>query len=178
VTVKFDADSVLPFPQDVVFRAYRDQLQLAVPYMPNHVSIEVRSEQEVEPGVRRYFKVWTAAGEIPASLRAFLSEGVLRWDDVAVWSEKTWASEWEIRTHLFPEAVQCSGRTLLIALGPERTRVEMHGALSIDHRKIASVPDLVARPLIRTAEAYLTRQVTANLASTADAITRFLREKQ
>jgi hypothetical protein len=54
----------------------------------------------------------------------------------------------------------------------------MHGALSIDHRKIASVPDLVARPLIRTAEAYLTRQVTANLASTADAITRFLREKQ
>lgn len=176
--VKFDADSVLPFPQDVVFRAYRDDIHHAVPYMPNVVSIDVRSDEELEPGVRKYFKVWTAGGDIPASLRAFLAEGVLRWDDVAVWSERTWASEWDIRTHLFPEAVQCSGKTLLIALGPERTRVEMHGALSIEYKKIASLPELVARPLIRTAETYLTRQITANLASTADAITRMLREKK
>ena len=176
--MKFDADSVLPFPQDVVFRAYRDEIHGAVSYMPNVVSIDVRSDEEIEPGVRKYFKVWTAGGDIPASLRAFLAEGVLRWDDVAVWSEKTWASEWNIRTHLFPEAVQCSGKTLLIALGPERTRVEMHGALSIEYKKIASLPELVARPLIRTAETYLTRQITANLASTADAITRMLREKK
>lgn len=64
------------------------------------------------------------------------------------------------------------------ARAPERTRVEMHGALSIEYKKIASLPELVARPLIRTAETYLTRQITANLASTADAITRMLREKK
>lgn len=175
--MKFDADSVLPFPQDVVFRAYRDDLHRAVAYMPNVTSIDVKSEEEVEPGVRKYMKVWTAGGDIPASLRTFLAEGVLRWDDVAVWSEKTWASDWDIRTHLFPEAVQCSGQTLLVSLGPERTRVEMHGALSIEYKKIASLPELVARPLVRTAESYLTRQITANLASTADAITRMLRER-
>jgi hypothetical protein len=176
--VKFDADSVLPFPQDVVFRAYRDELHRAVSYMPNVTSIDVRSEEEIEPGVRKYFKVWTAGGDIPVSLRTFLAEGVLRWDDVAIWSEKTWGSEWTIRTHLFPEAVQCSGKTLLIALGAERTRVEMHGELAIEYKKIASLPELVARPLVRTAETYLTRQITANLASTADAITRMLREKK
>ena len=175
--MKFDADSVLPFPRDVVFRAYRDDLHRAVAYMPNVTSIDVRSEEEVEPGVRRYFKVWTARGDIPASLRSFLAEGVLRWDDVAVWSETTWASEWDIRTHLFPEAVQCSGKTVIVSLGPERSRVEMHGALSIEYKKIASLPELVARPLVRTAESYLTRQITANLASTSDAITRLLRER-
>ncbi len=174
--MKFDADSVLPFPRDVVFRAYRDDLHRAVPYMPNVVAIDVRSEEDVEPGVRKYFKVWTAGGDIPSSLRAFLKEGVLRWDDLAVWSEKTWGSEWDIRTHLFTEAVKCNGRTLLVELGPERTRVEMHGELSIEYKKIANLPEMLAQPLVRTAESYLTRQITANLASTADAITRLLRE--
>lgn len=175
--MKFDADSVLPFSQEVVFRAYRDELHHAVAYMPNVVAIDVKSEEVLEPGVRKYFKVWTAGGDIPASLRGFLAEGVLRWDDVAVWSEQTWASEWNIRTHLFPEAVQCSGKTLLVALGEGRTRVEMHGELSIDYQKIAALPAIVARPLVRTAETFLTRQITANLASTADAITRMLRER-
>ncbi len=176
--MKFDADSVLAFPRDVVFRAYRDDLHRAVPYMPNVVGIDVRSEEELEPGVRKYFKVWTAGGDIPVSLRTFLAEGVLRWDDVAVWSESTWASEWTIRTHLFPEAVKCSGRTVLIELGPERTRVEMHGDLSLEYKKIANLPELLAQPLVRTTESFLTRQITANLASTADAITRYLREKK
>ena len=176
--VKFDADSVVPFPQDVVFRAYRDDLSHAVRYMPNVTAIDVRSEEELEAGVRKYFKVWTAGGDIPAALRGFLAEGVLRWDDVAVWSETTWSSRWDIKTHLFPEAVQCHGETLLIALGADRTRVEMHGELSIDYKKITSLPELVARPLVRTTESFLTRQITANLASTADAITRMLREKK
>jgi hypothetical protein len=176
--VKFDADSVVPFPRDVVFRAYRDDLHRALPYMPNVRGIEVRSHEELEPGVHRYFKVWTAGGDIPAALRSFLAEGVLRWDDVAVWSEKTWASEWDIKTHLFTEAVKCSGRTLLVEIGPGRTRVEMHGDLQLDYKKIANLPELVALPLVRTTESFLTRQITANLASTADAITRYLREQK
>jgi hypothetical protein len=176
--VKFDADSVVPFPRDVVFRAYRDELHRALPYMPNVRSIEVRSEQELEPGVRKFMKVWTAGGDIPAPLRGFLPEGVLRWDDDAVWSETTWTSEWDIRTHLFTEAVRCSGRTLIIEIGADRTRVEMHGELQLDYKKIANLPELVAMPLVRTTETYLTRQITANLASTADAITRYLREKR
>jgi hypothetical protein len=176
--VKFDADSVVPFPRDVVFRAYRDELHRALPYMPNVRGIEVRAEEDVEPGVRKYTKVWTAGGDIPAPLRSFLPEGVLRWDDDAVWSEKTWTSAWDIRTHLFPEAVRCSGRTLVVEIGAERSRVEMHGELQLDYKKIANLPELLAMPLVRTTETFLTRQITANLASTADAITRYLRDKR
>lgn len=175
--MKFDADSVLPFPQDVVFRAYRDELPRAVSFLPTVTTIEIKTTEELEPGVRRLLNVWTTGGDIPSSLRGFLPDGVLRWDDTAVWSEKTWSSEWDIRTHLFPEAVQCRGTTLLVALGPERTRVELHGALSIESKKIAALPEIVARPLVRTAESYLTRQITANLTSTADALTQMLRER-
>lgn len=176
--MKFDADSVVPFPRDVVFRAYRDELHRALPYMPNVRAIEVRSQEELEPGVWRFMRVWTAGGDIPAPLRGFLPEGVLRWDDDALWSEKSWTSEWDIRTHLFTEAIRCSGRTLIVEIGADRTRVEMHGDLQLDYKKIANLPELVAMPLVRTTESYLTRQITANLASTADAITRYLREKR
>ncbi len=175
--MKFDADSVLPFPQDVVFRAYRDELPRAVAFLPNVTRIEVKARHALEDGVTKLENVWTTTGDIPQGLRTFLPEGVLRWDDIATWSEKTWSSEWTIHTHLFPDAVSCHGTTLLVALGEERTRIEMHGALAIDSKRIAALPEFVARPLIRTAEHYLSRQITANLAATADALTRMLREQ-
>lgn len=173
--MRFSADSVLPFPREVVYRAYRDELQRAVPFMPNVVSIELRSDEVLSETARRLVKVWTAGGDIPAPLRAFLPEGVMRWDDVAVWDETRWSADWDIHTHLFADAVRCRGATQFVALGPERCRVEMHGELALEPRKIAALPAAVASPLVRTAEGYLSRQITANLASTADAITRYLR---
>lgn len=174
--MKFDADAIVPFPRDQVFFAYRDDMPRAVLYMSAVNSIDVLESEEVSPGVRRYLKVWSGTGDIPTPLKPFLPDGTLRWDDRVTWDQNTWSSAWTIRTHVFEDAISVTGMTSLVEISGGRTRVELRGDFVVDSRKIANLPQIIAQPLARTAEAYLTRQITSNLASTSDAITRFLRE--
>lgn len=174
--MKFDADAIVPFPREQVFYAYRDDMPRAVLYMSAVNSIEVLETEDVSPGVRRYLKIWSGTGDIPSALKPFLPDGTLRWDDRVTWDQNTWSSQWTIRTHVFPEAITVTGQTSLVEISGGRTRVELRGDFVVDARKLANLPHIIAQPLARTAEAYLTRQITANLATTSDAIARFLRE--
>lgn len=174
--MKFDADAIVPFPREQVFLAYRDDMPRAVSYMSAVNAIEVLEVEDVSPGVRRYLKVWSGTGDIPAALKPFLPDGTLRWDDRVVWDQSAWASRWTIRAHAFPEAISVTGTTSLVAISGGRTRVELRGDFVVDSRKLASLPQIIAQPLARTAEAYLTRQITSNLATTSEAISRLLRE--
>jgi hypothetical protein len=174
--VKFDADAIVPFPREQVFFAYRDDMPRAVLYMSGVNSIEVMETEDVSPGVRRYLKIWSGTGDIPAALKPFLPDGTLRWDDRVMWDQNTWSSSWTIRTHVFPDAISVTGTTALVEISGGRTRVELRGDFVVDARKLGNLPHIIAQPIARAAEAYLTRQITSNLATTSDAIARFLRE--
>ena len=47
--MKLSAESVLPFPREVVYRAYRDRLVELVPFLPNVRAIEVQSRKDEPP---------------------------------------------------------------------------------------------------------------------------------
>ena len=122
------SDARIPFPRDVVFAAYRDDIVKLLPYLPNVRRIEVKSRKDDGPR-SDLVNIWHGGGEIPAAARAVLSESMLSWTDYATWLRDQWACEWRIETHAFTEAVQCGGRNEFIEDGPGNTILQIRGKL-------------------------------------------------
>lgn len=173
--MRIEADSVLRYPRDAVFATYRDDISAFVEFLPNVRSIEVL-ERSAQGSIVTLHNVWHGSTELPAKLGSALEARFLSWDDYAVWNEETWSAEWTIQPRSFRESVQCTGRSEFIDLGGGRTRLEMTGELKIQLDRVKGMPSFLAGSLGRSAEAFLVRQITANLASVSDALAAYLSE--
>jgi hypothetical protein len=169
------ADSLLPFPRSVVFQAYRDDLVKLLPYLPNVRGIEVKSREE-QGDVVKMLNVWKGGGEIPAAARAFLSEAMLSWDDIATWNAADFTCAWHIKTHAFTEAVRCEGKNRFVEEAGG-TRLEIRGVLEIDARKIKGVPSLLAGKVGKMVEEVLAGKIQPNLVEVSRGLEKYLAER-
>jgi hypothetical protein len=170
------ADAHIPFPRDVVFAAYRDDITKVLAYLPNVRSIDCKSR--VDDGPRAELKnVWHGGGEIPAAARAFLSDAMLSWTDYAKWDSEKLTCAWRIETHAFTEAVTCQGLNTFKEDGPGKTLMEMRGTIEIDAKKIKGVPGFLAGKVGRTVEEFLGHRIQPNLVETARGLTKYLEER-
>lgn len=174
--MRIEADSVLPFSRERVFRAYRDELPDFTQYLPNVRAIEVESRKE-NGSIVELHNVWHGGGDIPAPVVKLLGDSKLSWDDYATWKSDAWCVEWTIKTSVFTEAVTCGGKNTFIEIGPDKTRLEIHGDISIDVKKVKGVPSFLAGSIGKTVENFLVKQITANLTTVSDALTRHLQSK-
>jgi hypothetical protein len=172
--MELHADARIPFPRDTVFAAYRDDMIKLLPYLSNVRSIEVKSRKETGPVVE-LINEWRAGGEIPAAVRAILSESMLSWTDYATWDSASYHWDWRIEPHTLKEALRCSGRTALAEDGAGKTVAQFRGALEIDAKKIRGVPGFLAGTVGRAAEAFLVDRITSNLIETAEGMSKYLR---
>lgn len=170
------ADAKIPFPRALVFAAYRDKLAEMVSFFPNVRAIDVKS-RAVEATVTKLVNVWHGGGEIPAAMRAFLSEAMLSWTDHAVWDESTHTCAWRIETHAFTEAVTCAGTNRFVEDG-DGTKVEIRGTLTIDAKKIKGVPSLLAGKVGRGVEEFLANKIRPNLIEVSAGVGKYLESKK
>lgn len=171
--MRIEADAVLKHPRSLVYRAYRDDLRTLVDYLPNVRSIDVVERREDGAKICLH-NVWRGSAELPERLSKALETRFLTWDDRAVWDEATWSCEWTITPRAFDGAVRCQGRSEFVELPDERTRFEISGDLGIDMERVRALPKSIADAVGRTAEAFLVRQITANLAAVSDALAAVL----
>ncbi len=166
------ADSTLPFPRDVVFRAYRDHLVELVEFLPNIRAIEQISREE-EGATTKLVNVWHGGGEVPAAARMVLSESMLGWTDYAEWDADDFSCSWRIETRSFKEAVSCAGKTRLLEQG-SGTLMQIEGEIAIDASRIKGVPKLLVKSVSKTVEDFLVKRITPNLMSVSDGLSRYL----
>jgi hypothetical protein len=171
------ADARIPFPRDVVFTAYRDELANLLPYLPNVRSIEIKSRKETG-AVLEFVNEWRGGGDIPAALRAVLSESVLAWTDYATWHADAMRCDWRTATHAFTDAVTCKGSNVFAEDGDGATLLEIRGSLEIDAKKIRGVPALFAGKVGRMAEEFLVAKIQSNLIETAKGLAKYLEERE
>jgi hypothetical protein len=175
--MELHADAHIPFPRDVVFAAYRDDITKVLAYLPNVRSIEVQSRTEEGP-VSKLVNVWHGGGEIPAAARAVLSEAMLSWTDYASWDREKLRCEWRIETHAMADAVHCQGFNVFLEDGaPDKTLLQIRGRLEIDAKKMRGVPGFLAGKVGRTVEEMLGGKIQPNLVETAKGLTRYLQER-
>ena len=171
------ADAHIPFPREVVFAAYRDELSHVLKYLPNVRGIEIKSRKEDGPRIE-LVNVWHGGGEIPAAARAVLSESMLSWTDYATWDTDKMRCDWRIETHAFTEAVHCSGFNVFLEDGPGKTLLEIRGKLEIDAKKIRGVPGFVAGRVGKTIEDFLGNKIQPNLVETIKGLEKYLESKK
>jgi hypothetical protein len=167
------ADAHIPFPRDVVFAAYRDDITKVLAYLPNVRRIDVQSRTDEGP-VAELVNIWHGGGEIPAAARAVLSESMLSWTDYAKWDMTTFQCHWRIETHAFTEAVSCQGINTFLEESPGKTLLEIRGKMEIDAKKIRGIPGFLAGKVGRTIEDFLGGKIQPNLVETAKGLTKYL----
>jgi hypothetical protein len=172
--MQITSDARIPSPVPVVFAAYRDDLTKLLPYLPNVRSIEVKSRKD-GGSIAEFVNEWRGGGDIPAAVRAVLSEAILSWTDYATWNADTKVCDWRIVTHAFSDAVKCSGSNRFVDDGGA-TRLEVRGSLTIDAKKIG-VPSLLASTVGRAAEEFLVNKIQSNLVETAQGLAKYLKDK-
>jgi hypothetical protein len=175
--MELKADASIPFAREIVFAAYRDDLLLLLPYLPNVRSIDVKSRKE-DGQVIEFVNEWHGGGDIPAAVRAFLSDAMLSWTDYATWRADEFCCDWRTETHALAEALRCQGRTRCVGDGPGKTLLEVRASLEIDARKIRGVPSFLASKVGRTVEEFLVTKIQTNLIETAKGLGRYLAEKE
>jgi hypothetical protein len=173
--MQIEADAVIPFPRESVFRTYRDDLPALIEFLPHVRRIEALGREEIPRGVQTLY-TWHGGGDIPIPVQRGLGDNTFRWDERTLWDEQAWSCDWTIETRAFHDAVRCSGRHTFVALG-ERTRLEIEGSMSFDLAAIKALPSFLAGGLANTVEQFVSRQITANLLSVSDALTRYLESR-
>jgi hypothetical protein len=171
------ADARIPFPREIVFLAYRDEITDLLPYLPNVRSIDIKSRKD-EGGVVEFINEWRGGGDIPGPIRAVLSESVLAWTDYASWRTDAMRCDWRTETHAFTDAVTCKGTNRFLPDGDGKTLLEIRGSLAIDAKKIRGVPSFVAGKIGRMVEEFLVGKIQSNLVETARGLARYLEERE
>lgn len=169
-------EATIEHPRDRVFRVYRDELVDLVPYLPNVRAIEVK-DRSVDGDLVHMVNVWHGGGDVPAAVRAILSESVLSWTDYAEWSESAHTCKWRTESHSFREAVDSHGLNSFVEIAPGRMAIRIDGRLDVDAEKIPGVPRLVAGRVGKLIESFLVKQVKDNLQEVARGVDRYLRER-
>jgi hypothetical protein len=169
------ADARIPFPRELVFAAYRDDIYGLVPYLPNVQSIEITSRKE-EGTVLELVNEWRGGGDVPAAIRAVLGES-LAWTDYATWRADALECDWRTKTHAFSEALDCRGTNRFLEDGSGKTLLEIRGGLTLDPKKIRGVPSFLAGKVARTVEEFLVGKIQSNLVETGRALSKYLEER-
>lgn len=167
-----NSDVYLPFPRPLVYATYRDKLLELAAQMSSVKSVTLKSRQEQNGKVQQVYE-WHGKSDIPAVLKAFLSEDLLTWTDFATWKETTFITDWQIRPHAFSEAILWAGEDRYLEEG-NGTRIISKGELSIDAKRLKGVPGFLTGQVSRVAEELLAKQAEPNFVEMSQCVQAYL----
>ncbi len=171
------SQSVIRHPRDVVYLAYRDELQrIAQDHMPDIKELRVLSREESE-GVVKLHNEWHSSAELPRVAKKIIKPEMLIWDDFATWVDDGHYVDWELKLKVFTQSMHCSGRNYFEGAGPGATRIRVTGDLDIDLSEMPGVPRLVARRIAPTIEKFVIGMVTPNITKGNEALQGYLDRK-
>ena len=172
------ADARIPFPRDIVFTAYRDEIADLLPYLPNVRSIEIKSRKESGRGhrVRQRMARRRRHPGGRSGRPERVGSGVDGLRDVA--RRLDVAATGEPRPTRSPTRSPARGRNTFVADGDGKTLLEIRGSLEIDAKKIRGVPSFLAGKIGRTVEEFLVAKIQANLVETAKGLAKYLEERE
>jgi hypothetical protein len=169
-------DLQIPFPRDLVYATYRDNLIDLLPYMPDVRNATIQSHRQEGQDTYTVCE-WQGGGEIPMAARAILNENMLSWTEYDRWNAAEFILEWRIETHAFTEAVSCKGKNRFISDG-QQTIVESRGELTIDAAQIKGVPSFLASGIASVVEDFLGKKIEPNLRQIGTGVSQYLASNQ
>lgn len=163
-------------PLDRVYLAYRDELPLMVPFIPDIREIVVQSREPFTGGVK-ILNLWIADRDPPKAVANVIKKEWLQWEDYATWSDEGRYVDWRMVLPAMPDRMRCSGRNTFVRDGLDRTKVIISGDLQIDASSFPGVPAFLARRVGTAIEAFIVDLVTPNLTRMNQSLEEYLDDK-
>jgi len=173
--MRIEADARIPFPRDVVFAAYRDNLPNLVQYLPNVKSITVLDRKD-EGNLCKLKNEWWAKGEIPRAAQSVIKPEMLSWYDHAEWNQDTFSNKWRIQMRVMEKVVSCQGGNSFEVEG-SGTVLKIRGDLNLDLKEVPGVPRFLAGTIGPTVEKFVVGMLKPNLVEVSKGIEQYLRAK-
>lgn len=167
-------DTHIPFPRPLVYATYRDKLTELVPYMSKIRQIKFKSSQEQDE-LLYLVHDWYGGANIPALARAFLSEDLLNWTEDSIWNNSEYTTTWHINTHVFTEAVRCTGKNQFFE-DDKGTLIQSRGELIINPQQIKGTPQQLTVAIARVIENSLGKQIAPNFQQMSVGVCNYLKE--
>ena len=171
--MRIQSESLIRYPQEAVYLAYRDKLPDVVRYIPDIKEIIVQSREEPEEGIVKLHNIWVPDREMPPGVGKIIKKDQLAWDDFATWRDAEWCVDWVTKLRMFTQSVKCSGRNSFIADG-DHTRVILTGELQINLKDVPGVPRLLAGRIAPKLEKFIVSLITPNLKNVNASLQNFL----
>ena len=163
-------------PLERVYLAYRDELPLMVPFIPDIREIVVKSREEFTGGVK-ILNLWIADREPPRAVASVIKKEWLQWEDYATWNDEATFVDWRMILPAMPDRMRCSGRNTFVKDGLDRTKVIITGELLIDASGFPGVPSSLVRRVGTAIEAFIVDLVTPNLTRMNQSLELYLDDK-
>jgi hypothetical protein len=170
--MRIHSESLIHHPLALVYDAYRNRLPEVAQYIPDIREIRVHKVDENDDGAEIHNE-WISDTEMPRGINKIIRPEHLRWDDYATWNDGNHWVDWRIKTRVFTDSVQCSGRNRFVDEGG-KTRVILEGDLQINISSIPGVPRIIGKRLTPKVESFIVRLVTPNLKRVNECLQTFL----
>lgn len=174
--MQIHSTSLVHHPIERVYRAYRDELPLMVPFIPDVAEILVKSREDFPGGVK-ILNLWVADRDPPKAVAHIIKKEWLQWEDYATWNDGGCYVDWRMVLPAMPDRMRCSGRNSFFKDGLDRTRVVISGDLQIDASSFPGVPTFLARRVGTAIEAFIVELVTPNLTRMNQSLEEYLDDK-
>jgi len=173
--MRIAAEAVIRYPVERTFPVVRDRLIELVPYLPAVESITALERAELGPGRVRIVNQWQGKTSVaPAAIRPFVTQGMVRWKDVAEWDQGAHTTRWKFETFHFQKLFSCAGENAYAATPEGHTRLTISGELEIFADQIPGVPAFLGRRLKPAIEKFIVELVTPNLRDLGAGVQQFL----
>ncbi|MBW4562929.1 MAG: hypothetical protein KME32_17625 [Mojavia pulchra JT2-VF2] len=169
-------NAYIPFARPLVYATYRDKLTELVPYMSKVRQIQLKSSQK-QDGLLYLVHDWYGGANVPALARAFLSEDLLNWTEESIWNNSEYTTSWHIKTHVFTEAVHCTGKNHFLE-DDKGTLIQSRGELIIDPQQIKGTPQQLTVAIARIVENSLGKQIPPNFQQMSQGVCHYLKKEQ
>ncbi len=168
-------NACVPFARPLVYATFRDRLVELVPYLPSVKSIQLKSRQEKDD-IIEIVNEWQGKSNIPQLVRPWLSEDLLKWTEYNIWNGSDFSLDWKISTHVFTDAVHCSGKNNFRIQGGA-TLIESEGKLEIEPKLLRGIPLMMRGSVASIVEQILSRQIEPNLLLLSQGVSEYLNTK-
>jgi hypothetical protein len=167
--LRYEITGRVSHPWRRVFRAYRDDVEELVPYLPNIARIEMVRREELGEGRTRIRRKWIGDYKVPLVARAFIKPDAVHWFDDAVWDEKAMRNRYTLELPLLGDVVKVEGSNRFEPEGEAATTVTISGELSL---RLPALGDSVARKV----EGFVIDMIRPNLEKINAGLQRYLDE--
>ncbi len=166
-------------PVDQVYRLIRDEMPKVAEFIPDISRIKKISEDKI-PGTNKtkIINHWFSSIELPSLLKAFITEDLLSWKDVATWDDEAKRVDFFLEPFIASTLFTASGNNVFTAKGENSTLMTVTFDVELYPENIPGLPRFIAAKAKPAVESLLKKILYPNMTNLAKGLNEYIKSQK